>query len=106
MADPIRGVNRTGAIEVAQTEQSRAAPATPNAAPPETVPVDSADVSSAESLLATISTLAREVPLIDEARVAELQQALKAGAYQINPQQIAEKIVEIERLLSPGTGTR
>jgi anti-sigma28 factor (negative regulator of flagellin synthesis) len=39
------------------------------------------------------------VPAIDQARIAELQKAINSGIYPPNPQQIAQKIVEIEALL-------
>jgi flagellar biosynthesis anti-sigma factor FlgM len=60
-------------------------------------------VSRAQALLAAISAASGEIPMIDEARVAALQSAIEAGTYQVEPLQIARKIVEIERLLSAGT---
>jgi flagellar biosynthesis anti-sigma factor FlgM len=107
MPDPIGSVAPAGPVEVPQAEQSRAAPTadtTSRSSSP--VPVDSADVSCAEALLATISAAAAEVPAIDEARIAELQRAIQTDTYQVNARQIAEKIVEIERLLSPVAGSR
>jgi negative regulator of flagellin synthesis FlgM len=102
MPDPIRGVNPTQGPGVASTGPAATAPApggsTQSAAP---VPVDSADVARAEALLATISSAAADVPAIDQSRVAELRNAILSGTYQINPQQIAQKLIDIERLLVP-----
>jgi flagellar biosynthesis anti-sigma factor FlgM len=39
------------------------------------------------------------VPGIDQAKVAELQQAIASGSYQANPQSIAQNLVELEALL-------
>jgi flagellar biosynthesis anti-sigma factor FlgM len=107
MPDPIRSVSPAGPIEVSQAGQSRSpsgadTPLRPRSLPP----ADSADVSRAEALVATISAAAAAVPTIDEARIAELQRAIQAGTYQINARQIAEKMVEIEKLLSPAAGSR
>ena len=102
MPDPIRGVNPAQPLDVASTGQTPAAPAPDGSAPqPAPGPVDSADVARAEMLLATISTAAQSVPAIDRSRVAELRGAILSGTYQVNPQQIAQKITEIEQLLAP-----
>lgn len=105
MPDSIRSVNSAGPIEVAHTEQSRSSSSVNSSASSiASAPADSADVSRAEALLATISAAAGQVPLIDEARVTELQAAIQSGTYQVEPQRIAEKLVEIERILSAKTG--
>ena len=101
MPDPILGVNQIGALKVGSTNEPGSAPgagATQNsgAAPS----VDSADVARAEALLATITKAAAAVPPMDPARVAELKQAINSGIYEANPQQIAEKMIEIEALLA------
>ena len=101
MPDPIHGVNPTQPLNVASTGQTSTAPASGGSAPqPVSGAVDSADVARAEILLATISTAAGSVPAIDRSRIAELKNAILSGTYQINPQQIAQKIAEIEQLLA------
>lgn len=107
MPDPIRSVTSAGPVEVPHTEQPRSASSvdtTPQSSNP--LPVDSADISHAEALLATISAAAAKLPTVDAARVAELQQAVQDGTYKVDARQIAEKIVEIEKLLSPLAGSR
>ena len=104
MPDPIRGASPINLSDVASTGQPKAAPSPATNAPGAAVtPVDSADLSRAEALLTTISQASAAVPSIDRTRVAELQQALNSGTYQANPQLIAEKIMEIEALLSAST---
>jgi flagellar biosynthesis anti-sigma factor FlgM len=101
MPDPIQGVNAAQPLDIAQTGQ--AGPSTTGAGTTSTGAagaVDSADVARAEALLTTILDTAKTVPDIDQARVAELQRAVQSGDYQANPQQIAEKIMEIEQLLA------
>jgi negative regulator of flagellin synthesis FlgM len=104
MPDPIQGTSPIDLSGVASARQPKAArsPAT-NAPGAAVAPVDSADLSRAEAVLTTISQASAAVPAIDRTRVAELQQALNSGTYQANPQLIAEKIMEIEALLSAST---
>jgi negative regulator of flagellin synthesis FlgM len=105
MADPIQGVTGAIPIEVAQTAQTGTPPTSAQAAQSSAAAtVDSADVARAEALLATISTTAKGVPGIDLARVTVLQQAIQSGGYQVNPEQIARKIMELEALLAPQGG--
>jgi negative regulator of flagellin synthesis FlgM len=105
MADPIQGVTRAVPVEVTQTGQAGASPnATPAPASSGAPPLDSADVARAEALLATIATTAADVPEIDQARVSALQQAIESGSYQVNPEQIAQKIMELEAMLIPQGG--
>lgn len=100
MPDPIQGVNATAALSVASPGEAGSSQAGSRAEPAgAAAPVDSADVTRAEALLATILQAGAAIPPVDEARVAELQQAISSGAYEANPQQIAQKIMEIEYLL-------
>jgi negative regulator of flagellin synthesis FlgM len=107
MADPIQGVTPAVSVEVTQTGQAGASPTTASTPAPPTTgggaapEIDSADVARAEALLATISTTSAEIPEIDEARVSALQQAISSGNYQVNPEQIAQKIMELEAMLIP-----
>jgi negative regulator of flagellin synthesis FlgM len=105
MPDPIRGVSTpdpvtpaataTGATGAAPTTDSAAAAAASTVAPA----ADQADVGQTAALLQTILDAASNTPGIDQAKVSELQQAIASGAYQVNPQSIAQKIVELEAQL-------
>ncbi len=107
MPDPIRGVNTTDPVtattSAGQTGSAQSADAAnaANAAntPAATGGADLADVTQTEALLQSIIQAASNTPGIDQAKVAELQQAIASGAYQANPQSIAQKIVELEAQL-------
>ncbi len=101
MADPVRGVNPIDVSGLAPADQPGSPPASaPSEQQGTVIPVDTADLTRAEALLSAISQASASVPSVNQSRVAELQQALNSGTYQANPQLIAEKIMEIEGLLS------
>lgn len=105
MPDPIRGVDTPHPITPAATGGAGAAASADNAAAAvgaaATAPAaaDLADVGQTEALLQTIVQAASATPGIDQAKVDELRQAIASGAYQANPQSIAQKIVELDAQL-------
>jgi len=103
MPDPIRGVdtaNSVTPVATGQTGSAKAKDAAGTSAPVATGPgADLADVAQTETLLQTIIQAASTTPGIDQDKVAELRQAISSGAYQANPQSIAQKLAELENLL-------
>jgi flagellar biosynthesis anti-sigma factor FlgM len=105
MADPIRGTNPIDVSGVASTGGPESQPAaTPKPPPVTPTAVDSADLSRANTLLTAISQAAASVSTIDRMQVGQLQVQLNSGTYRADPQLIAEKIMEIESLLSSDNG--
>jgi negative regulator of flagellin synthesis FlgM len=103
MPDPIHGVNTTNPVTPTATGQAgsaKSADAAGTPTPAATTPgADLADVTQTEALLQTIIQAASNTPGIDQGKVDELRQAISSGAYQANPQSIAQKLVELENLL-------
>jgi negative regulator of flagellin synthesis FlgM len=108
MPDPIRGVTTPNPVTPATTTQTaqagstQASEGTASAAAAATASAagaDLADVGQTEALLQSIITAANNTPGIDQNKVTELQQAIASGAYQANPQSIAQKIVELDAQL-------
>jgi len=108
MPDPITGVsntnpvtpaNSTGQTGAAQSSDAANAADAASTAAATAGGADLADVGQTEQLLQSIIQAASNTPGIDQAKVAELQQAIASGAYQANPQSIAQKIVELEAQL-------
>jgi len=102
MPDPIQGVNTTTAVAPASTAATSQANANVAASTAESVTANTTDVSDVtqtEALLLAIVQAASELPNIDQTKIATLQQAIASGAYQANPQSIAQKIAELETLL-------
>jgi negative regulator of flagellin synthesis FlgM len=108
MPDPIRGVGTPNPVGPASTPASTAATGSAQAADVASLPnsssvagsgADLADVGQTEALLQSIVQAASTTPGIDQNKVSELQQAISAGTYQVDPQSIAQKIVELENQL-------
>lgn len=108
MPDPIRGVGSSDPVSApsvagqagSAAPADAANPAAASAAQAAATPgVDLADVTQTEALLQNIIQAASNTPGIDQAKVNELQQAIASGAYQANPQSIAQKLVELEAQL-------
>jgi negative regulator of flagellin synthesis FlgM len=106
MPDPITGVSNTNPVsptnatgQTGSAQSTDTATAANAANTPATAGTDLADVGQTEALLQSIIQAASNTPGIDQAKVAELQQAIASGAYQANPQSIAQKIVELEAQL-------
>jgi negative regulator of flagellin synthesis FlgM len=95
MPDPIQGVNGVDPLDLGSTGQAGSPPAS---APAADAPasVDTADLTRTESLLSTISAATAALPTSDRARIAQLQQALSSGTYTVNPQQIADRLIEVD----------
>jgi negative regulator of flagellin synthesis FlgM len=101
MPDPIHGVSTTDPVVPTSAGQTGAAASTEtaSASAPGASAADLADIAQTEALLQSIVQAANDSPNVDQAKVAELQQAIGSGTYQVNPQAIAEKLVELENLL-------
>ena len=57
---------------------------------------DSVHITDSARALASLSQAVSNTPDIDTGRVAAVQQALDAGQYTVNPQRIADRMVQLE----------
>jgi negative regulator of flagellin synthesis FlgM len=104
MPDPIRGVDTpnpvapttNGAGATGSTQSTDNAATATGASGTTAAATDLADVGQTETLLQNIIQAASNTPGIDQSKVAELQQAIASGSYQVNPDSIAQKLVELE----------
>ena len=65
-------------------------------------PADSSGVriTGAASQLAALEQALRDLPAVDEARVAAVRTAIEQGRYTILPQHIADQLLQLEQSLS------
>jgi negative regulator of flagellin synthesis FlgM len=98
-------------INGVETKTSRVASASPvgrrAGGPPEAPPVVVEPESDVKLTGAARGMLALEqavhaMPVVDEARVAEVKQRLQEGRYEVDPQRVADKLLRLEGDLRQG----
>ena len=104
MADPISGVNRGNAIgPVSATQTGSSSPVGRADTVGAGTPKDSANVSNTASLLEVMAQAGASAPAVDEAKIQALHDAIASGSFQPDPQQVAQKMVEMEAQLNGRT---
>jgi len=101
--NPISGVTNPIVADATAPGTSAA-----NGSKPDTVPsgtavttADSGEVSHAQTLLNAISTMAQNIPSVDQQRVEQIRTAIEQGKLSVNAQNIAQRLMEIEAQLGP-----
>ena len=56
--------------------------------------------------LVDLEQVVKDMPAVDEARVAAISLALETGSYRIQPEHIADQLLQIEQALAPLTGEK
>jgi negative regulator of flagellin synthesis FlgM len=66
---------------------------------------DQVELSSMSARLQDAGATTGDVPVVDSARVAEIKQAISEGRFQINPERIADGLIEsVREMLSRQQG--
>jgi negative regulator of flagellin synthesis FlgM len=67
---------------------------------------DDVHITDSASKLAALEQALRGLPAVNEARVAEVSSAIEQGRYTVQPDRIADKLIQLERDLGrlPNTG--
>jgi negative regulator of flagellin synthesis FlgM len=98
MVSEIKGAG-SHAPQVIGTGQHRAAPQTPADATGSTSKAAVVSVTDFAARLQKLTDSVDKLPVVDQARVTELRDALAAGEYQVDDQKIADKLTSLETLL-------
>ncbi len=57
-------------------------------------------ITDSANKLASLEQALRDLPAVDEARVAQVRNALADGTYTVQPEHIAEKLISLEHSLA------
>jgi len=57
-------------------------------------------ITDSASQLAALEQTLRSLPAVDEARVAQLRTAIEQGSYTVQPQQVADQLIQVEQALA------
>jgi negative regulator of flagellin synthesis FlgM len=82
-----------GAARDAVTGGGSAAPAEASS------PAGEVHITDSASQLASLEQAVRGLPAVDSARVAQLQTAIEQGTYTVQPQQVADQLLQLEQAL-------
>jgi negative regulator of flagellin synthesis FlgM len=89
------GSDNSSPIE--QVRPSTAVNSAASGASASTPPSDSVHITESARTLASLSQAVSEAPDVDLNRVSAVQSAISNGSYQINAQNIADKLLHLER---------
>ncbi len=84
----------------AQTSSSAKATPESTAAAVNTDSADKVEISTASEKLSLVRETIASTPEVDTARVDDIKAKIAAGEYPVNPDQIADKMIDLEKLLS------
>ncbi len=79
---------------------ARAAKAASGSAPAGDATAD-VHITDAASQLAALEQAVRDLPAVDEARVAPLRSAIDQGTYRVSGEQVADRLLQFEQALNP-----
>jgi negative regulator of flagellin synthesis FlgM len=101
MTSEINGLSRQRPVEPADSKAAKAG--TARDAGPEAKPLaprtgDSVSLTEAAARLQKLEAALADHPVVDQQRVADIRQALADGRYRTNPERVADKLLELERL--------
>ena len=57
-------------------------------------------ITDSASQLATLEQTLRSLPAVDSARVAQLQTSIEQGTYTVQPQHVADQLMQLEHSLA------
>ena len=107
MASKINGLdgNRTAPVGAGRAMQ-RPQDAASGKAKGATQGSETVHITGTASQLAALEQALRDLPAVDEARVAEIRLAISEGRYTISPDKIASQLMQLEQALGqlPGDG--
>jgi negative regulator of flagellin synthesis FlgM len=62
---------------------------------------ESVHITDTAAQLAALERAVRDLPAVDESRVAALRTAIEQGAYTVSPDRIADQLMQLEQSLDP-----
>jgi len=95
---PSVGAGRSADIGVPQRPQEAGSSGTAASASNSGATHD-VQITGAARQLATLEQTLRDLPAVNETRVAQITNSIEQGTYTVHPQQIADKLIQLEQAL-------
>ncbi len=101
MAGEIKGIDgsRVAPAEVGRKTAGAARAERPAARTGNDAPADEVSLTDTAARLRELEARLAELPVVDPKRVDEIRQLIAEGRYQVDAGDIAEKLIQIEKLL-------
>ncbi len=101
----IQSVNNVNAANVAtQTKSANKNSLETNKQPDNlATDADTINISTAQGIKKAVDVGTSSAAVVDETRVAEIKAAIQAGTYKINPDRVAEKMMQLETKIANST---
>ncbi len=91
-ASTLKGSEEASQVKVGRGEPNRNQQSTGSTAGQDTV-----SLTDTAARLRSLENTVASMPVVDSQRVAEIKQAIVEGTYEINPDRIAEKMLDMEQ---------
>ena len=106
MSSKISGVDtRTGPVGAGRAvERARDVTAEPKTA--EQGGADGVHITGSARQLVELEQMVKDMPAVDEAKVAAISSAIEQGTYKVSAEKVADGLMQIEQALAPLTGKR
>jgi len=86
-----------GLEEASQVKVDRGKPGRDQQGTGSTAGQDTVSLTDTAARMRSLENTVSTMPVVDSQRVAEIKQAIMEGTYEINPERIAEKMLDMER---------
>jgi negative regulator of flagellin synthesis FlgM len=97
---PSGGAGRSADVGVTQRPQEAGSSGTSAASSAaHSGPTQDVQITGAARQLATLEQTLRDLPAVNETRVAQITNSIEQGTYTVHPQQIADKLIQLEQAL-------
>lgn len=105
MTNKISGLNNPGLQEplpvAAPGAGASGAGVVPGSPPLRDSPKGDVHITDSASQLASLEQTLRSLPAVDPVRVAQFQAAIEQGSYTVQPQHVADQLLQLEQALGP-----
>jgi negative regulator of flagellin synthesis FlgM len=102
VASKINGVETKTSRVASAAPVGRRAGGAPGAPPTVVEPESDVKLTGAARGMVALEQAVHALPVVDEARVAEVKQRLQDGRYEVDPQRVADKLLRLEGDLRQG----
>jgi negative regulator of flagellin synthesis FlgM len=96
---PSVGAGRSADVGVPQRPQDAASGGTSTAASASTGSTGDVQITGAARQLATLEQALRDLPAVNETRVAQISNSIEQGTYTVHPAEIADRLIQLEKAL-------